>query len=115
MSVKLPLLNAADPVMNRYQTQLQGSMAPITNNPAAVAQQVMVKDPTSGNMTPNITLKSGSVNVIPIGLPASLQGWSITRIKSQATIWDTQDSNNTPSQTLNLNTSANTVIQLAVW
>lgn len=114
MSIKLPLLNAQDPVMNRYQTQLQGALAAITNNPAAVAQQVMVKD-ANGNLTPNITLTSGSVNVIPIGLFASLQGWTITRIKSQAIVWDTQDSNSTPSQTLNLNTSANTVIQLSVW
>lgn len=114
MSVKLPLLNAADPVMNRYQTQLQGSLAPITNNAAAVAQQVMIKD-SQGNMTPNIILISGTVNVIPIGLSATLQGWTLTRIKGQATIWDTQDSNSTPSQTLNLNTSANVVVQLAVW
>lgn len=114
MSVKLPLLNAMDPVMNRYQTQLQGALAPITNSPSAVAQQVMVQD-SSGNMTPNITLVAGTSNVIPVGLPSPLQGWIVTRIKGQAILWDSQDSNSTPSQTLILNTSSNVVIQLLVY
>lgn len=114
MSIKLPQLQAADPVMNRYQTQIQGALAPILNNSAAAAQQVMSKD-SQGNSTPNISLTSGSVNVIPIGLSAPLQGWIITRIKNQAVVWDSQDSNSTPSQTLNLNTTADTVIQLLVY
>lgn len=109
MAVKLPLLQAQDPVMNRYQTQLQGALMPITNNPAAIAQQVMV----SGS--PNITLTTGAPNVIPIGLSSPLQGWFLTRNKSQAVVWDSQDSNSTPDKTLVLNTSANTVVQIMVF
>lgn len=109
MAIKLPILQGTDPVFNRYQTQLQGNLAPITNNPAAIAQQVMVK----GSL--NVTLTAGTPNTIPIGLSAPLQGWIITRIKTQAVVWDSQDSNSTPSQTLILNTSANTVIQLMVF
>jgi hypothetical protein len=109
MAIKLPILQGTDPVFNRYQTQLQGTLAPVTNNPAAVAQQVMV------NGSLNVTLTAGAPNTIPVGLSAPLQGWIITRIKSQATIWDSQDTNSTPSQTLILNTSANTVVQLMVF
>lgn len=109
MAVKLPLLQAQDPVMNRYQTQLQGALMPITNNPIAIAQQVMVKSSL------NIVLTSGAPNVIPIGLSAPLQGWFLTRNKSQAVVWDSQDSNTTPSQTLVLNTSADTVVNIMVY
>lgn len=109
MAVKLPILQAQDPVVNRYQTQLQGVLAPITGNPAAVAQLIMM------NGSPNITLTTGAPNIIPIGLSAPLQGWFLIRNKSSSIVWDSQDGNQTPSQNLILNTSANTVIQLMVF
>jgi hypothetical protein len=115
MAIKLPLLNAQDPVMNRYQTLLQGALMPITNSPSAAAQQVFIKDAVSGNLTPNIPLLAGTTTVIPIGLSSSLQGWFLIRNKVQAIVWDNQDSNTTPSQTLLLNTSADTTIQLMVF
>lgn len=109
MSIKLPLLQAVDPVMNRYQTQLQGALAPITNNPSSVAQQVMVGG------SANVTLTAGAPNVVPIGLSSPLQGWFLIRNKSQAVVWDSQDSNATPGKTLVLNTSANTVVQIMIF
>lgn len=114
MAIKLPLLKAQDPVFDRYQTLLQGALAPITNNASNASVQVIITD-SSGVQTPNISLVAGSVNTIPIGLSQALQGWYITRIKGNAIVWDSQDSNTTPSQTLLLNTSADVVIQLQVY
>lgn len=109
MAIKLPLLQAQDPVVNRYQTQLQGALAPITGNPAASAQQVMV------NGSANITLTTGAPVYIPIGLSAPLQGWFLVRNKASSIVWDTQDENPNPDKTLILNTSANTVVQIMVF
>lgn len=114
MAIKLPLLKAQDPVFDRYQTLLQGALAPITSNESNAAVQVMITA-ANGTKSPDISLTAGSVNTIPIGLSQALQGWYITRIKGNAVVWDSQDSNTTPSQTLLLNTSADVVIQLQVY
>jgi len=44
-----------------------------------------------------------------------LTGWNPTRIRASATIFDTQDSNQTPQLTLNLVASANVVVDLLVF
>jgi hypothetical protein len=107
--IKLPLLQAQDPVVNRYQVQLNGALQPIVTNNAAAAQQVMV------NGSALVSLKSGQVNTIPIGLSQPLQGWFITRLLGNAVIWDSQASNSTPNSTLSLNTSADVQCSIMVF
>lgn len=107
--ITLPLLKAQDPVVNRYQTQLNGALQPIVTNNAAAAQQVMV----SGSSL--ISLKSGQINTIPIGLSQPLQGWFITRLLGNAVIWDSQNSNPNPSSTLLLNTSGDCQCSIMVF
>lgn len=63
----------------------------------------------------NVTLVTGS-NVINHKLGRPLQGFKVTRMRSNfAEIYDTQDSNQMPQLTLNLNASAGVVIDLEVF
>lgn len=63
----------------------------------------------------NVSLVSGA-NIINHKLGRSLQGWYPTRFHgSFAEIYDTQDTNQTPQLTLNLNASANVIIDLVVF
>lgn len=61
-----------------------------------------------------ITLKTGS-NTINHRLDAKLQGWQIVRQRAAASIYDNQDSNQTPELTLTLISSANVVVDLVVF
>lgn len=67
------------------------------------------------NLLTSITLRSGT-NVINHGLGRKLQGWYIVRMRNgAAATYDTQDSNPSPTLTLNLNSSANVVVDLVVF
>lgn len=62
----------------------------------------------------NISLAAGT-NVINHRLGRILQGWNPTRMRSPATLYDTQDTNQTPQLTLTLISSADVVIDLVVF
>jgi hypothetical protein len=68
----------------------------------------------NGIVLENIQLASGS-NTINHKLGRNLNGWFITRQRSAATIYDTQDSNPNPSQTLVLNASAGVTVNIFVF
>jgi hypothetical protein len=70
--------------------------------------------PVKGVLLKSIALTTGT-NVVNHRLSRNLQGWVITRIKSAATIYDQQDSNQTPALTLILVSSADAVIDLWVY
>lgn len=75
----------------------------------------LLKNPiTSGIILKSVSLVSGN-NVVNHLLGRKLQGWYIVRIRSASTIYDTQDSNQTPQLTLNLVASAPVIIDLAVF
>jgi len=77
---------------------------PLLSNPAA--------NPT---ILKNVQLVNGN-NVVNHLLGQPLQGWKIRRMRSNfAEIYDTQDSNQTPSLTLNLHSSANVVVDIEVY
>lgn len=64
----------------------------------------------------NISLLSASnPNVVNHKLGKGLQGWFIVGQNAQANLWDSQASNQTPQLTLNLNTSADVIVTLAVF
>lgn len=104
MALSLPYQQTADRQFNQYQQALKAALAPFTSTPMS-----------SPSLLTSITLKAGSNNVIPHGLNRPLVGWQIVRIRSQATVWDSQDSNTDKAQTLILNTSANVVVDLVVF
>lgn len=95
----LPQKQPLDLMQTTWATQLD----PIISNPLL-----------KGNVLQKVSLKSG-VNVINHKLGRRLQGWYITRIRSAATFYDEQDSNQTPQLTLVLISSADCVIDLEVF
>ncbi len=62
----------------------------------------------------NVRLTTGA-NVINHLLGHKLQGWFIVRQRSAGTVYDTQDSNQMPELTLQLTSSANVTVDLAVF
>lgn len=67
------------------------------------------------NILKSVSLASGN-NVVNHLLGRKLQGWFIVRMRSvAAAIYDTQDSNSSPSLTLQLNASAAVVVDIGVF
>lgn len=92
---KLPL----EMMTTEWATQLN----PVLANPTL--KTVLLKD---------VALISGT-NVINHKLSRPLQGWSTARVRASATIYDLQDSNQTPQLTLVLVASAPVTIDLVVF
>lgn len=85
------------------QTQWASAIQPVLDNPI-----------NSASVLKSVSLASGA-NVINHRLGAPLQGWVVSRIRASATVYDTQDTNQTPQLTLNLVASAAVVVDLMVW
>lgn len=103
MSVTVPYQQTESRQFNQFQQSLKTALQPITSNPQSLS--VTLKQ---------VSLVAGS-NTIPHTLNRNLQGWYIVRIRSSATIYDTQDTNPAPSQTLILVASANAVVDIVVY
>lgn len=103
MSIKLPYQQTKDRQFNQFQSALSAALQPLTSVP--MSESVILKQ---------VSLQSG-LNVIPTTLNRNLQGWYPIRVRSAATLFDTQDANPTPSQTLYLNASASAVVDLVVF
>lgn len=89
---------------DRAQDLWAAIINPLLSNPAA-----------SPSILKNISLVPGA-NSIPHKLGQKLQGWYITRMRANfAQIYDTQDTNPYPALNLNLNASANVVVDIAVY
>lgn len=89
--------------LEQLQTKWATELNPLIANPL-----------NKGNILENISLVTG-VNVINHGLGRKLQGWYTTRIRSAATFYDQQDTNQMPELTLVIIASAPAVINLAVF
>ncbi len=85
------------------QTTWASSLDPVIENPVV-----------NGLILKNVVLVTGA-NVVPHLLGRNLQGWYPVRIRASATFYDTQDANQMPQLTLNLVSSANVTIDLAVF
>ena len=82
---------------------------------ASILNPVLSNPILASSILPNITLSAGN-NVINHKLGRNLQGWKITRMRGVfAQVYDTQDSNQTPQLTLNLNASTGVIIDLEVF
>lgn len=68
----------------------------------------------SGILLKNVSLITGS-NIVNHKLGRKLQGWIITRIRANETIYDTQDLNSTPQLNLLLTSSGNVIVDLLVF
>lgn len=89
------------------QIQMESAWAsaiePFLNNPA-----------NNSLILSNISLVAGS-NTINHRLGRRLVGWKTTRVRSNVTLFDTQDSNQTPQLTLVLVASAPAVVDIEVF
>lgn len=103
MAAKFQKLVTQDRVINQLQQNVEQVLNPLLGQPL-----------NSGNILTSISLNSGS-NTIDHKLGRKLQGWFTVRVRSSATIFDTQDSNPTPQLNLLLTASANVVVDLFVF
>lgn len=104
-TIKLPYQQTSDRQLNQFQQALSSALQPITSNPIAGCTIIT-----------GIALTAGTVNQVPVGLAAPVQGWFLVRLRANATVWDTQDANTTnPSGLLFLNTTANVTVDIAIF
>lgn len=92
--------------------QLTWDMA--QNRWASIIDPILSNPLSKAIILPSVTLTTG-VNIINHKLGRKLQGWYITRIRASATVFDTQDANQSPQLTLQLTASANVVVDLVVF
>lgn len=104
MAITIPFQQTDDRQLNQFQQALRSALQPITSLPSS-----------QSTILTKVTLTTGNPNTINTGLGYPLSGWYIIRQRAEASIWDTQDTNTNPSQTLLLNTSANVTVDIVVF
>jgi hypothetical protein len=97
-------IEIADQIMSRMQDNVDSAIS-----------QLSVTEILQGQLVKNISLASSSTTKISHKLGRAPIGWIIVRQRASSIIWDTQDTNSNPNLTLNLNCSANVVIDLWVF
>lgn len=79
----------------------------------AIFQIIATKPILDGRLIQNVTVNTQAT--VNHGLSRQLIGWLIVRKRNSEGVWDTQDSNPTPSSTLTLESSGSTTIDLWVF
>ena len=97
------IIQTNDRLLQQIQTNVKTVLDPIANNLI-----------TQGHILSNVQLINGT-NIIPTGLDRKLLGWIITRLNGTASIYDSQNSNLTPTQNLILVSSANVIVDIYVF
>jgi hypothetical protein len=96
--------NVDSDAINKLQDNLDEYFAPFQNS-----------DIIDGILLTNIALTSGSTNLISHKLQREPLGWTITRQRASATIWDSQDTNIFKTKTLALEVSADVIVDLWIF
>ena len=91
-------------VINSLQQAIDESLSPMVS-----------KFQNDSTILQSVVLEVGKTNVIAHKLGRKLTGWQIIRQRSQASVWDSQDSNGSPSLTLYLHTSDPVTVDLLVF
>jgi hypothetical protein len=82
---------------------------------ASIINPLLINPVLDASLLQNVVLISGN-NIVNHKLGRPLQGWYPVRFHgSYAQLYDTQDTNQTPQLTLNLNASTNVKIDLVVF
>lgn len=103
MAVRIPKILSKDLEFNRWQDSLDKTLYQALNNPLL-----------SGNILESISLESGT-NVVNHKLNRKLMGWFFTRIDAAAEVYDEQDTNTNPYETLILVSDAAVTVDLYVF
>jgi hypothetical protein len=101
--MSLPYFQTNLKELNLLQTKWKAEIDPV------LAQPLL-----GGNVLQAISLTAGA-NVINHKLGRKLQGWTITRQRADANIYDTQDANQTPALTLQLTSNNPVVVDILVF
>jgi hypothetical protein len=96
-----------------FQTQIQ-ELILLQNKWASILNQMISNRSLQSSILPNLYLKNGTT-VINHLLGKKLTGWRIIGINGPATIYDEQNSNQTPQTTLILVSNAAVMINLEVF
>lgn len=96
----LPQFQTADNSMSLMQNTWATILQPFLNNPSL-----------KSIILPQVQLAVGS-NTINHRLQRKIQGWRIIRLRGQASIYDTQDGNTSPTLTLLLTSDAAVSVDL---
>lgn len=91
-------------VINSLQQAIDESLSPM-----------VAKFQNDSTILSGVELEVGKTNVIAHKLGRKLSGWQIIRLRGAATVWDSQDSNGSPSLTLYLHTSDPVTVDLLVF
>ena len=81
---------------------------------ASILNPLLGNPANNASILKNVSLKTGS-NTVNTLLGRPLQGWSIVRQRSAASIYDNQDSNQSPELTLILVSSADVSVDIMVF
>lgn len=81
---------------------------------ASQLDPILASPQNNSSILKSVPLISGS-NVVNHLLGKNLQGWKLVRQRAAATIYDAQDSNQTPALTLVLVSSAPVVVDIEVF
>lgn len=81
---------------------------------AALIDPILGRRQNQSNILSGVSLVSGA-NTINHLLGRKLQGWKIVMQNASATIYDTQDANQSPELTLALNSSAPVTVSIEVF
>lgn len=87
----------------------------LQENVEQVLSPIIDKEILDGILIKDVQLVTGQDNIVSHLLGRDLVGWIVTRQKSNAVVWDSQDSSTSKSRTLTLNCSANVTISLWVF
>lgn len=98
--------------MNQLPTNIPWDLA--DDRWAAIINPLLKSPANNSLILKNISLLAGN-NVVNHRLGQNLQGWSIVRQRASGTVYDSQDSNQTPQLTLVLIASAPMVVDLMVF
>lgn len=101
--MRLPIFHTDNKELHLMQTSWASAINPVLNAPIS-----------NGILLKNVKLTTGA-NSVSHQLGRKLQGWSIVRIRSASSIYDTQDSSTTPQLTLSLVSSAPAVVDIYVF
>lgn len=103
MPIKIPKVQTDNRHVNQLQQNISTALAPVLNN-----------DQAQGQLISNVSLTTGS-NTINTGLNKTLTGWHLARKDGPADVYDNQQNNPNPKQTLILIASAPVNVDIYVF
>jgi hypothetical protein len=104
MYKKFKKLDIDDQVLSRVQDNVEAAIGQLSST-----------EIIQGRVLTNVKLLASTNNIVNHKLNRNLLGWTIIRQRSQAQIWDSQDSNPNPSLTLLLNTNLDVLVDIWVF